>query len=115
MAFDPIARAVDSAIIAGPWGKAITYSRPASGAFEAIAPFQIRATIDTSGEYAGPTGPIYADILIQVDPLLPLGPQKGDLIVVADAAVQDGRYIVQEFAWDREAGSAHLKVRWTGQ
>lgn len=114
MAFDPIAYAVDAAIIAGPWGKLVTYQRPQGAKFDAVAPFSITATVETSGDMASPSGPIYADVFIQVVPLLPIGPQKGDQITIADAAVQDGIYVVQEIFWDREAGSAHLKVRWLG-
>lgn len=114
MAFDPIAFAVDAAIIAGPWGKFVTYSRPQGNKLDAVAPLQIAATVETSGGMADPNGPIYADVFLQVVPLLPIGPQKGDKINIADAAVQDGIYAVQEISWDREAGSAHLKVRWLG-
>lgn len=113
MPLDPIALAVDSALLASQWAETVTYRRPGNVQLAAVAAFPIAAIIETGGEYANPTGPMYADIFLQVG-LIPLGPQKGDQILVADSAIQSGTYLVQEIFWDRKAGSAHLKVRWTG-
>jgi hypothetical protein len=108
MPLDPIASAVDAALLASPWAETVTYQRTGIGAFIISIP----VIIDTSGDYASPSGGIYADVLLQVA-TIPLGPQKGDQLAIADGAVRTGTYNVQEIFWDRRAGSAHLKVRFS--
>jgi hypothetical protein len=112
--FDPIASAVDTALLSSPMAQTVTYQRPVSGHFDAVGSFAISAIPTTSGDFASPEGPIYADVFLQTA-TIPLGPQKGDQVTISDGAVQDGTYLVQQVFWDRRAGSAHLKVRWTGQ
>lgn len=115
MALDYISSTVDAALLANPVTSVpVLYSRPGNSQLDPVAAFAVPAIINTSGEFASPTGPIYADVFLQTS-AIPLGPQKGDLIAINDSAVQDGTYLVQEIFWDRRAGSAHLKVRWTGQ
>jgi hypothetical protein len=111
---DPIASAVDSALLASAWAEAVAYSRPGNAILDPVAAFTISVVIDTSGEYSDPSRPIYADVFLQVA-TIPLGPQKGDELVIADGAIRGGTYVAQEICWDRRAGSAHLKVRWLSE
>lgn len=108
--------ALDNAVFAA-FGQPITYSRPASTNFAAVAPFTITGAASSGGEYASPTGPLFAGILVRLNDI-PLGPQKGDLLVptVTTFSVIAGRtYKVDEIFSDGIEGTATLKVRWTGE
>jgi hypothetical protein len=114
MSLDPIASAVDAAILGSPWSETVLYQRPQSSQLNALAAFAVAVVIDAGGEYASPSSSIFADVFLQTS-AIPGGPQKGDQLVISDSALPPGTYLVQEIFWDRKAGSAHLKVRWTGQ
>lgn len=92
-------------------GYPATYSRPASANFTAVSSFSIDVTVDTAGDYASPTGPIYGGVFVSLADI-PLGPQKGDLITFTSLSARS--YKVEEIFRDDAAGNATLKVRWTG-
>lgn len=90
------------------FGQAVTYSRPISANFAAVATFSLNVLPDTSGSYATPLGPEAGALFVRTSDI-PLGPQKGDLVTFLARV-----YIVQEIVQDISEGSAYLKVRWTG-
>lgn len=112
---DSIAKANASKIARA--GQPITYSRPDSANFDAIAPFTINGIVSTGGEYASPTGPLFGSVFVLLSDIS-LGPQRGDLVIptVTQYSVIAGRtYRVEEIYLNASEGSAALKVRWTGQ
>jgi len=105
-----------NATVIATFGQPVTYSRPASVNFDEIAPFQFNADVETGGEYAGPSGALYGTVLVLISDI-PLGPQKGDLLIPSVTAngFNAGRtYEVDEIFLDATEGSAMLKLRWLG-
>jgi hypothetical protein len=97
------------AAVAAKLGDSVTYSRPLSTGFNAIAPFSLSCFLNTSGEYASPSGPIYSGLTAKISDI-PLGAQKGDLVVA-----EGKTYFVQIISSDAETGTALLGIRWTGK
>lgn len=98
------------------FGVPVTYSRNISANFAAIAPFALNVSIETGREYADPLGPEYGEVGVRnID--LPLGGQKGDLILLADSTptLSTGTYEVQQVWNDNVSGWSRLLIRWTGQ
>lgn len=98
------------------FGVTATYSRPASGQFSPIAPFALSVSIETGRGYEDPTTPLYGEVGIQQS-AVPLGPQKGDLIVLANPTplLPSGTYAVHEIYSDDQTGWCRAMIRWTGQ
>lgn len=90
------------------FGQSVTYSRPLSPNFAAVAQFTLNILPDTSGPYATPLGPEAGALFVRISDI-PLGPQKGDLVTFLTRV-----YLVQEIVQDVSEGSAYLKIRWTG-
>ena len=111
--FDALAGSVITSV-QGIFGStsAFTYSRPAGPKFDAVAAFNIAAALNMGGVYASPGGTEAGDFLVRVSDI-PLGPQKGDQVVVAHspAIPCDGTYRVQEIVQDKSLGWATLQLR----
>jgi hypothetical protein len=110
---NPIDSLINNALLTSPFAESLTYSRPQSPDFAALPAFTLPAIVNTSGEFASPSGPLYAEVFLQISEI-PLGPQKGDLITAAGNTIPDGIYLVQEIFSDRSAGCARLKMRFKG-
>lgn len=96
------------------YGEDVSYSRPVSPRFVAVPVFTAKAWIDTGGEYASPTGPLFAAVFVRLSDI-PLGPQKGDLVATLSPSPLAGRsYRVEEIFPNVNENHAILKVRWTG-
>jgi len=99
------------------FGQPVTYWRPDSPHFPGgFDPITIDADVETGGEYASPTGPLYGSVYLLISNI-PLGPQKGDLLIpsITSYSLIAGRtYRVDEIYLDATEGSATLKVRWGG-
>lgn len=110
-----LAALVDNQCIAT-LGEPFTYSRPQGPSLQAVSPFSINGIPTTDGEYESPDGKVYGHIRVR-SVSIPLGPQKGDLIVVSNptSVLSSGTYVVQEIFEDKKAASARLFIRWTGK
>lgn len=97
------------------YGETVTYSRPLSTSFAAVAPFTLTGIPDTGGGFADPTGPLEGNLEVNTADV-PLGPQKGDHVSFTDpgTSLRAGTYRVQELFTLQDLRSTGLKLRWVG-
>lgn len=86
-------------------GETVMYSRPQGTQFNAVAPFPVTCFVNTSGEFASPTGPLAGAVTVRAGDI-PGGAQKGDLI-----AWNGGTYSVRTISPDNEVGTSALGIR----
>lgn len=91
---------------------AFVYSRPGNGSLSAVSAFTIPGALNSGGDFTSPTGP-HAGALLVNPALIPLGPQKGDIVTIAaaPAPMKSGKYKVQDVFMDPATGWANLMLR----
>ena len=91
---------------------AITYSRAAQGAGDAVAAFLLPSAVDGGGAYTSPAGGFANMLFVRLSDI-PGGPMKGDSVVIANtpALVCDGAYKVADIWKDETLNWGKLELR----